>query len=813
MNVSAVPPPARRLGRYELQRVLGKGAQATVWLAHDPRLERQVAIKLLRPAALGQATALDAWLQEARHVGRLAHPHIVTLYEAEPIDGQPALVFEYVSGPTLATYLREHGALPPAEAVALMLPVLDALAAAHAAGVVHRDLKPSNILLDGQGRPKVTDFGIAVRTDAGPAAGPRGHEVPSAGAYTLQGTPGYVSPEAATGQVPTPASDVFSAGLVLAELLFGRPLVDAADAYRAIYRVSHEDLQLPGDGTHAVDDSLRATVLRALARDPAHRWPDAQALAAALREWQLSGTGAEDDGPTSGGPATLGFLLRRMRHKSDFPAMSESVMRVQSLASSENESLNGLTSEILKDVALTNKLLRLVNSAQFAHAGGGSISTVSRAVSLIGFAGIRNIAMSLVLLEHMQNKAHASQLKTEFLRSLLAGSLASDLCPVAREGEEVFIGALFQNLGRLLSEFYFPEEAGRVRAALAAGKDEESASRGVLGMTYEDLGLGVARAWGLPDTMQRLMRKPAGSPPARVPVDTHERLRWLALTANDMADTFLAHDEADVPWRLQRLAQRYASSLGLESEHIVAVAQAARQKLAETAEAMGVQVAPQSPAARLVRLEKPEPDPTDTLGPHTLVATPSEPATTGTAPTASPPGEPLLASQMLATGIQDITNAMVESNVPPNDILRMILETMYRALGFRRVLFCLRDAAGQNLTGRFGLGEDATELAQRFRIPLQDSGNLFTLVCQRGVDTLIRDASADNVVSRLPDWYRRQVHAPAFLLLPLQLKGTPLGLIYADKADAAAIALDEKELALLKTLRNQAVMALRSSRH
>ena len=116
-------------------------------------------------------------------------------------------------------------------------------------------------------------------------------------------------------------------------------------------------------------------------------------------------------------PATLADLLRRMRHQTDFPAMSESIVRVQTLANSETESLNGLTNEILKDVALTQKLLRLVNTAQFAHAGGGSISTVSRAVSLIGFVGIRNIAMSLVLLEHMQNKAHANLLKAEELKT------------------------------------------------------------------------------------------------------------------------------------------------------------------------------------------------------------------------------------------------------------------------------------------------------------------------------------------------------------------------------------------------------------
>jgi serine/threonine protein kinase len=806
--VNASPPPGaagrpahpRYLGRYELRQVLGKGAHATVWIAHDPRFDRLVAIKALAPVPPGRGASMEAWLREARHLGRLSHPHIATLFEADVIDGQPALVFEYVAGQTLAGHLQDNGALRAADAVNLMIPVLEALQVAHAAGVVHRDLKPSNILLDRSLRPKLTDFGIAARMAA-----------PHGDADSVQGTPGYLSPEAAAGQGATPASDVFCAALVLAEMLFGKPLVDGRDTRRAIQRVAHEDLDLPQDSVYEVDDALRSLLMRGLARDAGQRIGSAQAFAQALRDWQGQQQLENASTPApQGSHATLGFLLRRMRHKSDFPAMSESIGRVQSMASSENESQNSLTSEILKDVALTNKLLRLVNTAQFAHAGGGSISTVSRAVSLIGFVGIRNIAMSLVLLEHMQNKAHANLLKSEFLRALLAGSLASDLCAVSREGEEVFIGSLFQNLGRLLTEFYFPEEAQQMRQAVAAGKTEDVAALGVLGMTCEDLGLGVARVWDLPASIQRLMSKPVGNPPARMPADTDERLRWLCLASNEMADAFL-HKEGDALAReLARLSTRYASGLGLEGRHIQTVALAAREKLAQTAEALGVQVASGSPAARLLRPAPLKPVPEDSLQPLELTAqTPADaPAATSAEAAAVPRG---VSAELLATGIQDITNAMVE-DFELNDVLRMVLETMYRALGFRRVLFCLRDAATQSLTGRFGLGEDAASVARLFRVPLKDPQDLFGMVCNKGVDTLIRDAAVPTVANKLPAWYRGQINAPAFLLLPLQIKGTPFGLIYADQASASDIALDEKELALLKTLRNQAVMAFRQSR-
>jgi transcriptional regulator with GAF, ATPase, and Fis domain len=169
------------------------------------------------------------------------------------------------------------------------------------------------------------------------------------------------------------------------------------------------------------------------------------------------------------------------------------------------------------------------------------------------------------------------------------------------------------------------------------------------------------------------------------------------------------------------------------------------------------------------------------------------------------------ATSLLASGVQDVTQAMVEG-VPLNDVLRMVLESIYRALGMQRVVLCLKDRSGDVLSGRLGLGHEASQVARVFRVPLQSPDELFSAVCLKGVDTLIRDASAANVASRLPAWYRKEVHAPAFLLLPMQFKGAPFGLIYADRTTTDATGLQEQELALLRTLRNQAVMAFRQAR-
>ncbi|MET0335936.1 MAG: protein kinase [Rhizobacter sp.] len=803
----AVATAVETLGRFELRRQLGKGAQAVVWLAFDPRLEREVALKLMFPGA--DASAASQWLQEARSVSRLTHPHIVPVFEGDMHQQQPYLVFEYVPGRTLTAHLRARGALPVREAVEMMANVLDALDTAHQAGVVHRDLKPSNILVDGAGRARVMDFGIAARIQD------PSHQ------QQVVGTPGYMSPEATHGHKPSPGMDVFSAGLVLAEMLSGKQLIVERDPYRAMYRVAHEDQVLPETTPAEADDRLRAIVLRSLSRDATKRYTSAAEFRDALQQWLAPAPGAQ---PEASGNGTLDFLLRRMRHKSDFPALSSSVGAIQRVANSENERLSSLSGEILKDVALTNKLLRMVNTASFRSGGGGTVSTVSRAVALIGFAGIRNMALSLVLLEHMNDKAHATQLKEQFLRSLMAGSLANELCGVQREGEETFIGAIYQSLGRLLTEFYFPEEARQVRSLVdaatnksqsrgrAAGNVEESASITVLGLSFEELGLGVARTWGLPDTLQRCMRRPTGEPPSRA-CDKTERGQWIASAANDLTDALLKAEPGHASSAIAGVAERYSKALGLSVRDVQAATVVAQQRLVELAQAMSLQAQPGSPMRRL--LEQPGNGTAtevahDSLTEHELQAT---------MPLAAAADEPQaidhqMAINMLAAGIQDITNTMVE-DFKLNEVLRMILETMLRALGFRRVIFCLRDPKTEALTGRFGLGEGVEQVAAKFKVPLKtqpgSTVDLFGAVCLKGADTLISDATVPQIANRLPAWYRQGVNAPAFLLLPLLLKGAPFALIYADKARPGAIELGEKELSLLRTLRNQAVMAFKQA--
>lgn len=260
--------------RYRLGAPLGRGGMAEVVLAHDERLDRRVAVKLMADEGIDAVTR-RRFLDEARAGARFSHPNAVAVHDAGRDNGWMFLVMEVVDGPSLADRLAEHGPLPAAEAAAITARVLDALAAAHAVGLVHRDVKPANVLFAADGTVKVADFGIAKRLDAPDP------ELTGTGQFI--GTPRYLAPEQLLGEPSTPASDVYATGVVLFEMLTGRPPF-TGDHPLAI-ALAHRDAPVP-DLTRrapATPPAVIEVVRRALAKRPEDRFADAAAMAAALR--------------------------------------------------------------------------------------------------------------------------------------------------------------------------------------------------------------------------------------------------------------------------------------------------------------------------------------------------------------------------------------------------------------------------------------------------------------------------------------------------------------------------------------------------
>lgn len=789
---------SRKIGRFEVLRELGRGAQSTVYLGFDPQLQREIAIKTVhfsRPDPEQNKVLLG----EARTVSKLRHANVVPIYEAGEEDGDLYLVFEYVPGKNLAEFIRDSGALSPVKSATTLLPILHAISHAHSAGIIHRDLKPSNILLDENGMPRVMDFGIATRT---------GKASESAEEYS--GTPAYMAPEYVARQEFGERTDVFAAGLILYEMLAGQRAVSGDNIFQVMHRIANEDIRLPANV--AVDDRLSGVLYKALARDPAVRYQTAAQFAEALENY----LDPEDDGKASrdGKQATLDFLLRRMRHKSDFPALSESVSAINKIANSETESINKLSCSILKDFSLTNKILRLVNSAYFRPAGGGSISTVSRAVVVLGFEAVRNIAITVMLFEHLQNKTNANQLKEDFLRANLAGILAKDICATAgiRDLEQTFICSLFHSLGRLLSQFYFPEESDEIRRVMAQKSgNEDSAALQVLGISFEEMGIAIAKQWGFPPLIVGSMRKlPPGA--VRKPGGQEERLRVLSGFSNQLCDVIAQSAPESRDRELRKAMARFAEAISLDHEQMQHTVQRSVQEVAEFARIIHLNLQQTTFGKQMQQFARAQggsaavdvSGASDSMDGARLGENDQFGPGDGGADEADVPD----AQSILTAGIQDISNTLVDG-FKLNDILRIILETMYRAMGFKRVVLCIRDAKAGAMQGRFGYGPEANDVAKDFRFPLSFTPDIFHAATSKGVDILISDINDPKIADRVPEWYRKAVPAHSFVLFPLNIKGAPVALIYADRDEPGGISIPEKELSLLRTLRNQAVLAIK----
>jgi eukaryotic-like serine/threonine-protein kinase len=268
-------PPARRFGEYELLEELGRGGMGVVSRAREIGRGRVVAIKRLLRGPESTAQDIERFRLEAQSASRLAHPHVVPVFQVGECDDQPFFTMQYVEGTTLARKLAD-GPMPAADAARVLVPVCRAIQYAHERGVVHRDLKPSNILIDLQGNPYVSDFGLARQVDVDLALTPSG---------AMLGTPSYMAPEQAgrqrSGGRPTvgPSSDVYSLGAILYHMLTGRPPFQAATPAETILLALEHDPIPPRALNPRVSPDIEMIALKCLQKSPALRYATADALA------------------------------------------------------------------------------------------------------------------------------------------------------------------------------------------------------------------------------------------------------------------------------------------------------------------------------------------------------------------------------------------------------------------------------------------------------------------------------------------------------------------------------------------------------
>lgn len=307
------------IGEYELRAELGRGGMGVVYRAFQASLERTVALKMIPNAAFAASQDLARLRAEALAAARLSHPNIVPVYEVGEHNGQPWFSMQFIDGITLSQRLMA-GPMAPREAVTLLIPIVEAIGAAHRAGVLHRDLKPSNIIISDDGTPFVTDFGLAKRVQVGDGSiGSNGIVSELAGltqSGAILGTPAWMSPEQAAGQTDSidVATDIYSLGAVLFAMLTGRPPFQAASPLDTVLMVLEQDPPNIRMLNRAVDSDLEMVVMKCLQKPQDLRYPSTVVLAADLRAWL-------NNEPVSARSSTIAQVMTRLFRESHHAAI------------------------------------------------------------------------------------------------------------------------------------------------------------------------------------------------------------------------------------------------------------------------------------------------------------------------------------------------------------------------------------------------------------------------------------------------------------------------------------------------------------
>lgn len=553
----------RWFGRLQLLKLLGKSERTMAWRVADPRSGQELMLVLPRvqPA---DAAALERWKLTVRQASRLSHPQLATVVESGVQDGWPFVAYDPRDTATLAERLPARG-LPGVEAAGLAIQALQGLAYAHEAGLSHHDLHPHLVLVTDSGQVRVAGLGVACEMVAASHAAP--------GTET----------DALRDQRDAAVRDVLACGLLMHALLTGQPALEESDFGKIIARMpplGREMVRLPWTTGQPVPEPLRAIVNRATDRQERQRYRNARTLLRAVEGWLQS------EAITGGGP--LALLADKMRTAGVLPALPGGAEHAARLVLMERERTVELAEAVLEDLALSFELLRLVNSAQVRGAqisGSGPVLTVRRAIAMLGMDGVRRAALALRPWPGPLNEAGAADLLRLVGCCKRAGRVALALRPAGYDAEVVYLVTLLHNLGRLVVNYHFPDEAQQIRRLMQPapppregepeepGMTEDGAAFAVLGTDIESIGTALVRQWGLDDSVLAMVRRQSVATSPRAPDNDNDLLRMLASCANEAVEA-LALPSPRVAAALTRVVSRYGRLFNFGLRELQAALQA-----------------------------------------------------------------------------------------------------------------------------------------------------------------------------------------------------------------------------------------------
>ena len=498
-------------------------------------------------------------------------------------------------------------------------------------------------------------------------------------------------------------------------------------------------------------------------------------------------------------------LQQKIQEDSALPALGSSVSQVVQIASSNHEAVHSLAHFILSDVALTQKILSMANTVGYRTASGAPVTTISKAIFLLGFDAVKTIALTMLLVEGMSGKS-AQSVRRELVHALGASLVGRELARRSsfKDAEEASVVGLFKNLGRLLVVMHDPDSYEEIMALSATGAcSPAQAAMQVLGCGFDSLAEAVLRQWQIPSTIIKALA-PLPSSALKAAATRQDWLQQVAAFSSEVVMLLSHTGKTDTGLMTRNLLGRYGAALDMDSTTLNELL----VRVAEETQTLTNTICPMMLPAAAV----PEPAIVTSSGIDSaldgflLVAADVRAVQNDER---HPSGKPINARDLLLAGVQDVTEMVASGRCKVNDLIMLVLETLYHSMGFRFATACIKDVKSQQFRSRISLGEDNQRRQAGFVFPVESSRDIFHLAMQNDVDVLISDATVPNVRALLPAWHTRLLpDAESFIVLPLVVQKQAFGLLYADRACVAAEGVPSDEAALIKTLKAQIMTAL-----
>lgn len=493
-------------------------------------------------------------------------------------------------------------------------------------------------------------------------------------------------------------------------------------------------------------------------------------------------------------------LMNKVCGDEDMFALGSSVAQVVQMASSDDQGTHDLAYYVLSDAALTQRILRLSNTATYRTASGRNVTTISRAISLLGFDNVKTTALAMLLVDALSNSAHELSVRAELQVALCASLVGREMARHSfyQGAEEASIGALFKNLGPLLVASHEHERYREINALVASGEHTlAQASQMILGCSYETLSEAVMGEWKIPDVIVRsLAPLPTGA--LKVAANRAEWMRQVASFSMDVS-RLLSRRFPMSASEARALQVRYGTALNLDADQMVALFETVQNGMTELLQSMNME----SPA-RGAPTTAPEPEGL----PNVLLL-----ATMGAGedcdPGCYPSGKPMNARALLLAGVQDVTQMRASGQGKVNELILAVLETLYRSMGFRFATVCLKDGRTGQYRARLAFGDNHAAKLAGFTFPVTSARDLFHLAMENDADLMIADTSTAKIRDLLPKWHKDLLpDTRSFIVLPLVVGKVPLGLFYADRTTTAPEGVPPDETSLIKALKSQILVAL-----